>query len=87
MTHFTAPPVKVVQSPIIVKGQYLRRYIDRNICLKGNTMDNVQNSFNEIFQTATITADGGNATSAQLANLFDNDTQVDHGYDGYYAAY
>ena len=44
-------------------------------------MENFQDSWNEIFQTATNTADGGNATSAQIANLFDNDVQTDSGYD------
>jgi hypothetical protein len=40
-----------------------------------------QDSWNEIFQTATNTADGGNATSAQLANIVDNDLQTDKGFD------
>jgi hypothetical protein len=40
-----------------------------------------QDSWNDIFQTATNTADGGNATSAQLANLIDNDIQTDKGLD------
>jgi hypothetical protein len=44
-------------------------------------MENYQDSWNEIFQTVTNTADGGNATSAQLANIFDNDSLVDHGSD------
>ena len=47
-------------------------------------MENFQDSWNEIFQTATNTADGGNATSAQIANLFDNDSQLDKGGDFWY---
>jgi hypothetical protein len=47
-------------------------------------MENFQDSWNEIFQTATNTADGGNATSAQIATLFDNDSQLDKGGDFWY---
>ena len=42
-------------------------------------MENFQFSDNDIFQHAFNTALGGNATSAQVANILDNDTQLDTG--------
>jgi hypothetical protein len=47
-------------------------------------MENFQDSWNDIYQTVSNTADGGNATSAQLANIFDNDVQTDKGGDFWY---
>jgi hypothetical protein len=47
-------------------------------------MENFQDSWNDIYQTVSNTADGGNATSAQLANIFDNDVQTDTGGDSWF---